>query len=90
MEDVTKDTHEPLMGESVFDFIIDAMNGALSALDAIGLPDFNDQTMELDRAIDLFYDWYKTKGKYDDNKTHCETTDTNTQQTTTGCDCVCG
>lgn len=79
MEEPTQVSHEPLMGESVFDYIIDAMNGALSALDAIGLPDFNDQTETLDRAIDLFYDWYNSKGKYDDNKTHCETVDTNTQ-----------
>lgn len=56
------------MDENIYDYIIDAMNGALSALDSLQIPDFNEQQNQLDRAIDLFYDWYKTKGQKDGNK----------------------
>ena len=66
------------MDEKIYDYIIDAMNGALSALDSLQIPDFNEQQNQLDRAIDLFYDWYKTKGQKDDsNKKNSQRTDTN-------------
>lgn len=56
------------MDENIYDYIIDAMNRALSALDSLQIPDFNEQQNQLDRAIDLFYDWYKTKGQKNGNK----------------------
>lgn len=51
------------MDHQTFDYIIDAMNEARSALEDIDNPDYLRELAKLSMAIDAFYDWYKENKK---------------------------
>lgn len=51
------------MDHQTFDYIIEAMNEALSLLEDLSNPDYMREQAKLSMAIDVFYDWYKENKK---------------------------
>lgn len=50
------------MDKKTYEYILDAMNLALSELEDVGLEELNHAIKRLNKAIDKFYAWYKTQG----------------------------
>ena len=52
-----------IMNDNTYNYILDAMCLVLDLLEDLSNPDFEKQYNKLNRAIDIFYNWYNNKGE---------------------------